>query len=137
MEGKILLIGFSDREFQKVANAIGKSRLFAVPEYCRDWVVEEVVTKAEELKGPSDWHLRKFVIMHELDNETLKEVIRSVKALHFDRVIFATTTETSLTWKLEDLLEELMAEDNYFHSMQWARKEASRRKRLFLDFGKG
>ena len=136
MSGKVLLIGFP-REEVKALREVLPVPVFEVPEYCRDWVVGEVVEKAEKLSGSSYWHLRRFVIMHGLDNETLKEVIRSVKALNLGRVIFATTTETSLAWKLEDLLNELMAEDEYFKAMRWAREEAEKRKGPFLDIGKG
>ncbi len=137
MERKVLLIGFSPAEVDAVRGSLMGLDVFEVPEYCRDWVVSEVVTKAGELSGSSNWHLRKFVIMHGLDNETLKEVIRSVKSLNLGRVIFATTTETSLTWRLEDLLNELMAEDEYFKAARWAREEAEKRKVPFLDIGKG
>ncbi|ASJ09363.1 hypothetical protein A3L11_09025 [Thermococcus siculi] len=135
--GKVLLIGFGPAEVEAIRDSLGGLDVFEVPEYCRDWVVSEVVERAEELSGSSQWHLRKFVIMHGLDNETLKGVIKAVKMLNPGRVIFATTTETALTWKLEDYLEELMAEDEYFQAMRWARKEASQRKGPFLDIGKG
>jgi len=136
MSGKVLLVGFLPDEVERLREVLSVP-VFEVPGYCRDWAVSEVVDKAEELSGSSYWHLRKFVIMHEVDNETLKEVIRSVKSLNLGRVIFATTTETSLTWKLEDLLNELMAEDEYFKAARWAREEAEKRKALFLDIGKG
>ncbi|NJE61205.1 DUF3783 domain-containing protein [Thermococcus sp. 21S7] len=136
MSGKVLLVGFLPDEVERLRKALPVP-VFEVPEYCRDWVVSEVVDKAEELSGSGYWHLRKFVIMHGVDNETLKNVMRSVKSLNMGRVIFATTTETSLTWRLEDLLSELMAEDEYFKAARWAREEAEKRKGLFLDIGKG
>lgn len=135
MGGRVLVVGFMPDEVEKLRKALPVP-VFEVPEYCRDWAVSEVVDKAEELSGSSYWHLRKFVIMHDVNNETLKEVIRSVKSLDLGRVIFATTTETSLTWRLEDLLNELMAEDEYFKAMRWAREEAKKRKGPFLDIGK-
>ncbi|QDA31405.1 DUF3783 domain-containing protein [Thermococcus indicus] len=132
MSGKVLLVGFLPGEVEQLRKAVSVP-VFEVPEYCRDWVVSEVVEKAEELSGSSYWHLRKFVIMHDVDNETLKGIIGTVKSLGLGRVIFATTTETSLTWKLEDLLNELMAEDEYFKAARWAREEAKKRKGPFLD----
>ncbi|AEK72072.1 hypothetical protein GQS_00845 [Thermococcus sp. 4557] len=135
MGGRVLVVGFMPDEVEKLRKALSVP-VFEVPEYCRDWAVSEVVDKAAELSGSSYWHLRKFVIMHAVDNETLKEVIRSVKSLNLGRVIFATTTGTSLTWKLEDLLNELMAEDEYFKAARWAREEAKKRKGPFLDIGK-
>ena len=135
--GKVLLIGFSPDEVAAVRASLDGLDVFEVPEYCRDWAVSEVVAKAGELSGSCQWHLRKFVIMHGLDNETLKGVIKAVKVLNLGRIIFATTTETALGWKLEDYLNELMAEDEYFQAMRWARREASQRKGPFLDIGKG
>ncbi|MCD6372660.1 MAG: DUF3783 domain-containing protein [Thermococcus sp.] len=137
MGGKVFLIGFGRDEVERVAEVLRGLNVFEVPEYCRDWVVADMVEKAENLNGSCQWHLRKFVIMHDVDNETLKGVIKAVRSLDRGRVIFATTTETSLTWKLEDLLNELMEEDEYFRAMRQAREEAKRRKNLFLDIGKG
>ncbi|ASJ12619.1 DUF3783 domain-containing protein [Thermococcus thioreducens] len=136
MSGRVLLIGFSKEEVNALRESLPVPA-FEVPEYCRDWVVSEIVEKAENLSGSSDWHLRKFVIMHGLDNETLKDIIRTVKSLNPGRAIFATTTETSLTWRLEDLLNELIKEDEYFRALRWAREEAERRRGPFLDIGKG
>jgi len=137
MVGKVFLVGFGENEAERVDDALKGLDVFEVPEYCRDWVVADIVEKAENLDGSCQWHLRKFVIMHDVDNETLKGIIRAVRSLDLGRVIFATTTETSLTWKLEDLLNELVEEDEYFQAMRRARKEAERRKGLFLDIGKG
>jgi len=137
MVGKVFLVGFGENEAERVVDALKGLDVFEVPEYCRDWVVADIVEKAENLDGSCQWHLRKFVIMHDVDNETLKGIIRAVRSLDLGRVIFATTTETSLTWKLEDLLNELVEEDEYFQAMRRAREEAERRKGLFLDIGKG
>ncbi|NJE04637.1 DUF3783 domain-containing protein [Thermococcus sp. M36] len=135
--GKVLLIGFGRSEVEAVKGAFQDMDVVEVPEYCRDWVVSEIVEKAGELSGSSDWHLRKFVIMHGLDNEAIKGVIRAVKGLNLGRIIFATTTETSLTWRLEDLLNELIKEDEYFKALRWAREEAEKRRGPFLDIGNG
>ncbi|ACJ16306.1 hypothetical protein, conserved [Thermococcus onnurineus NA1] len=136
MGGKVLLIGFNEDEVEKIMDVLNGLDVLEVPEYCRGWIVGEIVTKAEKLRGSSYWHLRKFVIMHDVDNETLKGVIKAVRSLDLGRVIFATTTETSLTWKLEDLLNELMEEDEYFQAMRWARRQVSERKGPFLGLGK-
>jgi len=50
-------------------------------------------------------------------------------------VIFATTTETNLKWTLEELLEELRREDEYFRAIGEAKKRANERRGLFLDIG--
>ncbi|ASJ11179.1 hypothetical protein A3L12_07650 [Thermococcus sp. P6] len=132
MSSKVLIIGFNSREVEKLREAIDVP-VFEVPEYCGDWVVRDVVERAEELRGSGDWHERKFVIMHELENEALKDVIGSVRSLNLGDVIFAATTENSLTFRLKDLLEELMEEHEYFRALRWARREARKGKGPFLD----
>lgn len=137
MKVKVFLIGFNEEEANVVKEALKGLSVFEVPEYCRDWIVGDVVEKAGTLSGSCYWHLRKFVIMHGVDNETLKDAIKTVRSLDLGRIIFATTTETSLTWKLEDLLDELMAEDEYFQALRWAREQGARKKGPFLDLEKG
>ena len=136
MNRGILLIGFSEDEVRAVRELF-EFGVFEVPEYCGDWVLQEIVDKAETLSGSSHWHLRKFVIMHNLSNEEIKAVMGRIRPLIRGRGIFATTTPTSLEWKLEDLLRELMEEDEYFRAMKWAREEASKKRGPFLDIGKG
>ena len=136
MRRGILIIGFSEDELADIRGLFDFDA-FGVPEYCRDWVLQDVVDKAETLSGSPQWHLRKFVIMHNLSNEEIKEVISKLRASSNERIIFATTTPTSLGWKLEALLEELMEEDEYFKAMKWAREEASKKRGPFLDIGKG
>ncbi|ASI99019.1 DUF3783 domain-containing protein [Thermococcus celer] len=136
MNGKAIVIGFTPGEMEMLREAL-RIPAFGVPEDCKECLVSEIFERAETLNGPSDWHQRKFVIMDGVDNETIKHVISSVKSLRLGRVIFATTTENSLGWKLKDLLEELMAEDEYFQAMRWARKEAKKKTGPFLDIGKG
>ncbi|WP_297480518.1 DUF3783 domain-containing protein [Thermococcus sp.] len=73
--------------------------------------------------------------MDGLDNEGIKRVIETVRRLSKERVIFATTTETNLKWALEELLDELRSEDEYFRALREARKQVKERKGLFLDIG--
>ncbi|AEC51145.1 hypothetical protein PNA2_0227 [Pyrococcus sp. NA2] len=116
--GKILLIGFSREEYKELKQLL-KHELVCVPEYCKDWTVGSIVER-KNLEGRCDWHLRKFIIMHNLTNEEIKNVIKLVKP-RFKDVIFATTTPTSLTWRLEDLLQELIREDEYFKRRRFAK----------------
>jgi len=136
MNRGVLLIGFSEDEALAIRGLFDFG-VFEVPGYCRDWVLREIVERAEGLAGSSQWHLRKFVIMHNLSNEEIKAVMGRVRPLAGGRVIFATTTPTSLNWKLEDLLRELMEEDEYFQAVKWAREQASKKRGPFLDIGKG
>lgn len=128
----ILLIGFEGDEVSRIKNVLTEFEVYEVPEYCRDWVVEEVVAKAPTFEGSGNWHWRKFIIMHNLSNEEVKGVINAVHSQGIS-AIFATTTPTSLTWKLEDLLNELIREDEYFRKL---REEKQKMKSFYLDIGK-
>jgi len=128
----ILLIGFKGDEVSKMKNALTGFEVYEVPEYCRDWVVEEVVAKAPTFEGSGNWHWRKFVIMHNLSNEDVKRVIKALRSQGISG-IFATTTSTSITWKLEDFLNELIREDEYFRKL---REEKQKMKSFYLDIGK-
>ena len=130
----IFLIGFDKNEVKKIRELLSEFKVYEVPQYCRDWAVQSMVEKAEALKGSCNWHLKKFILMHNLKNPQIREVLAKIKSLNLGRIIFATTTQTSLTWKLEDLLEELIREDEYFQELK--RRKAKQNK-LYLDTGKG
>ncbi|WP_297551230.1 DUF3783 domain-containing protein [Thermococcus sp.] len=130
---KLLLVGFSEKEAEDIENALGIPVL-AVPEQLKGLKVEELL-KAESEGGELRWTGEKFLIMDGLDNEGIKRVIETVRRLSKERVIFATTTETNLKWTLEELLEELRAEDEYFRALKEARKQVKERKGLFLNIG--
>ncbi|WP_366513790.1 DUF3783 domain-containing protein [Thermococcus aggregans] len=90
------------------------------------------MTKAPTFEGSGNWHWRKFIIMHNLSNKNISKVIKVLRS-HGINGIFATTTPTSLTWKLEDLLNELIREDEYFRRL---REEKQRMSSFYLDIGK-
>ena len=130
----IFLIGFNEDEVEEIRRMLSEFRVYEIPQYCRDWVVQAIVERAKELKGSCDWHLKKFILMHNLENPQIREVLSKVKSLNLGRIIFATTTSTSLTWKLENLLEELVREDEYFQKL---RRMRTKQSKLYLDIGKG
>jgi hypothetical protein len=59
------------------------------------------------------------ILMHGLSQEEAVAVMRAVKAALGDpaKAAFAMTTETSLDWKVRDLIEHL-AEEHAFHQGQ-------------------
>ena len=57
---------------------------------------------------------RKIVIIHNISRENIKRILGSVREKFGNEVIFATTTPTSLKWKVGELIKELMEEDAYF-----------------------
>ncbi|USG99148.1 DUF3783 domain-containing protein [Thermococcus argininiproducens] len=129
----ILVIGFEKEEFSRIKEMLDEFEVYEVPEYCRDWIIEEVVEKAPSFEGSGNWHWRKFIIMHDIPNESVKEVIGRVRSLGIKEIIFATTTPTSLSWMLEDLLKELIREDEYFRRLK---EEQKKMKTFYLDIGK-
>ncbi len=110
----LFLIGIIDENIiLELRHRLGMD-VFIVKESARGSLVEDVVNNPESFKGKKVWHSRKFVLMHNLSNSEIKSVLSVFKSLGLKDVIFATTTETSLKWKLEDLLLELIKEDEYF-----------------------
>ncbi|AIF69045.1 hypothetical protein PAP_03125 [Palaeococcus pacificus DY20341] len=128
----ILLIGFDKGEVKALRDTLNEYRIYEIPEYCRDWVLQEIVEKAEKLEGSGNWHVRKFFLMHGLKDTQVREALEKVKALKMGRIIFATTTPTSLTWTLEDLMRELIKEDEHFRELE--KRKASR---VYLDLNIG
>lgn len=125
MKGKVFLIGFEKEDVERLREALKDFYVHEIPEYCRDWILQEIIEKADKLRGNGNWHVRKFLLMHDVDSEDVKAVIKMVKAMGHGRVVFATTTPTSLTWRLEDLIKEWLEEDEHFRQM--------RRSRFYLD----
>ncbi|WP_457742189.1 DUF3783 domain-containing protein [Thermococcus sp.] len=129
---RLLLVGFTEGEIERIKK-LGFP-LLPVPEHFKKLRVEEILERTTE-GGKLDWIKGRFLIMHGLNNEEIKRVIDEARKLSDGRVIFATTTETNLKWTLEELLEELKAEDEYFRAMREAKRQVEDRKGLFLDIG--
>lgn len=130
----IFLIGFSEDEVNLIRETFnGVPPVYEIPSYCRDWVLKEIVEKADSLKGSGNWHERKFFLMHDLSNDEVKEALGKMKSLGFrGGVIYATTTPTSLTMKLDELIEEWLEEDAYFRQLRRMKRGGP-----YLDIGGG
>ena len=59
---------------------------------------------------------RKIVIIHNIPRENIRRIIGTIRKRFGKEVIFATTTPTSLKWKIGELIRELMEEDAYFRN---------------------
>ncbi len=105
----LILVGFSEEEMNKI-----DGDKYAVSKEYVDWVLEELIEKKPKGEKYEPVERGKFVIMHNVPNEKISETMRSVRNAVEGRVIFATTTPTSLKWKISDLMEELLEEDEYF-----------------------
>lgn len=62
----------------------------------------------------------KAVVMHGFSNEEAFAAMKAIKALGFGdgSTAFATTTPTSLTWKVEYLLEHLKEEHEHMMTVK-------------------
>ncbi len=68
------------------------------------------MTKEEALK-------QRVLIMHGFDNEEVTRIMRGVKSMYEEAdVIFAKTTDNSLKMKVEDVIEDLAGDHEYFKS---------------------
>ena len=109
----LILIGFRESEIETLReHHLGV--IYSVGAGAKKASVMDIVNDIEKFTGDGAWHERKFVIMHGLDNEGIKNTLSVFKNLGLRDVIFATTTPTSLTWTLENLLNELIEEHEYF-----------------------
>ena len=107
----IFSIGFSSEEINEIREHLSDQEIFEVPEHCNEWKIEKIVSEAENLDGDGDWHDKKFILMHGIDDDKVKDVLDSIKLLGFREAIFATTTPTSLTWELSKAIDEWLRED--------------------------
>jgi len=55
-----------------------------------------------------------YAIFNGFDNSSVGSTINEIRRLLRKECVFATTTESNLNWKLEDLLAELTEEHDYF-----------------------
>lgn len=114
MSRVVLLIGITDEHIIKSLRDNLRLEFIVLKESAREHIIEDIVKAPQQFEGYENWHHRKFVLMHDLENEEIKKVLSEFKRMGLKDAIFATTTKTSLKWKLGDLLEELIKEDEYF-----------------------
>ncbi len=56
---------------------------------------------------------KKVVIFHGFEREELGSLIKVLREKAGKEIIMAVTTETSLEWKVKDLIKELIEEDEF------------------------
>ena len=113
---KIILIGFDEIEIEGIRILFDDLGEIIIPEKrCMEFKVKDVLNMPSATK--SDWSSSKIVIIHE-GEKNIRRVMSRVKSLQLGRIIYATTTPTSLEWKLGDLIKELEEEDMYFRKMK-------------------
>jgi len=110
----ILLIGFPKREIELLEKALDEE-IYGVSEDLANSILENVIKERKNIPYRRLGKQR-IVIMHDIPKENLGEIIKKIRTLIRDHIIFATSTPTSLKWQLYNLMEELIEEDEYFRS---------------------
>lgn len=110
--GKVILIGFDELETEGVRLILSSlAEVLSISEEAFKMKLKDVLDNPPT--GFSTWNGKRFAIIHEAPPA---EIVKRIKALQLGEVIFATSTPTSLNWKLERLLRELEEEDEHFSS---------------------
>ncbi len=106
----LILAGFEEEEIEKIKEV---DDVIVASEEHLEWRVKRII----EEKPDGDYKridCTRTVIMHEVPNEKIRDVMREIRDLVKEHIIFATTTPTSLKWTLGNLISELEEEDAYF-----------------------
>ncbi len=107
-----LIIGFKDSEIERM-------RLEGIPvhpisgngRYVR---ILDILKYPENYEGDPSWKEERFVILHAFLPADLPPLMERIRWISAGPVIFASTTETSIQWSLDHLLNELSEEDRFF-----------------------
>lgn len=108
----ILLIGFKNEEIEKIRK-VTDEKIRPVGKDEKDEIVENIINREKNLPY-NRFGEERIVIMHDVDRERIRNLIWEIRKIISMHIIFATTTSTSLKWKIADLISELKEEDMYF-----------------------
>lgn len=108
----ILLVGFSLEEIEKIRKVIDE-KIRPVGKGEKDEIVENIINREGNLPY-NRLGKERIVIMHNVDKERIRNLIWEIRKIISTHIIFATTTSTSLKWKIANLISELKEEDTYF-----------------------
>ncbi len=109
----LILIGFKDEELRRIAERF--ETCIAVPRGKEERKLEEIIQNPPEYSGQRLGEQR-IVIMHAIPKDNISKTMRELRKIVNEHIIFATSTPTSLQWKLRDLINELLEEDAYFRN---------------------
>ncbi len=109
----LILIGFEDDELHRISERF--EDCIPVPEEAKERKLEDIIRAPPEYTGQRLGQQR-IVIMHDIPKEKISETMRKIRSIVGKHIIFATSTPTSMQWKLTDLIEELLEEDEYFRN---------------------
>ena len=108
----ILLIGFTSEEIKKIMNEVNERFRLVDAEESME-ILDNIIRRNEKssYKRLGD---ERIVLFHDIENDKIRELIFKMRKIIPEHIIFATTTPTSLKWKVGLLIEELKEEDRYF-----------------------
>ena len=108
----VLLIGFDDNEIERM-------RLEGIPvhpisENGRYVRILDILRDPDTYEGNSSWKGERFALLHAFLPQDLPPLMERIREIGRGPVIFASTTETSIQWSLDHLLNQLSEEDRIF-----------------------
>ena len=111
---KCLLVYGSKAVIETIRDSVDK--IMVVDITCRDeeLVSEAVVVPIKECEGVS-FNAETVCIFNGVSSNELAGMMSLLKAVVHTRLIFATTTEFNMCWKIGQLISELKLEDRQFH----------------------
>ncbi len=107
----LILIGFPSEEIELIRGLDDKIVVLG-PEHLQMKLNDIVESPPQEISGNIEE--QRIVLLHKISREKIGEIIREIRKRIPMHIIFATSTPTSLEWKIKDLIEELKEEDLYF-----------------------
>ncbi len=108
----LLLIGFPEDEVKRLKEKYPE--IIPISADMEDRVLEEIIKEEKSSENYQVLGEQRMVILHNVPKENLSNLISEIRKEIGRHIIFATSTPTSLKWKISDLMEELLEEDRYF-----------------------
>ncbi len=112
----LLLIGFPEDEVKRLKEKYAD--IIPIAADMEDRVLEEIIKEGKSSENYQILGDQRMVIMHDVPKENLSKLISKIRKEIGKHIIFATSTPTSLKWKISDLMEELLEEDRYFREQR-------------------
>ena len=112
----LLLIGFPEDEVNRLQEKYADT--IAISAEMEEKVLEEIIKEGKNAENYQVLGEQRMVIMHDVPKESLSKIMRDIREEIGQHIIFATSTPTSLKWKISDLMEELLEEDRYFREQR-------------------
>ena len=112
----LLLIGFPGDEIERLRGKYTDT--ISISAEMEDRVLEDIIKEGKSAENYQVLGEQRMVIMHNVSKENLSKIMSEIRKEIGKHIIFATSTPTSLKWKVSDLMEELLEEDRYFREQR-------------------